>query len=114
MVICALLPTAFVTGMIGQYVRPLPIGASLGMLFSLFVALTVAPYLCYLLLRPGSGSSPSRGHKKRSRFMSFYLGVGVDYGEPETHQGSLCSLVGRPAFNPCPDPGPRGGHKALA
>jgi multidrug efflux pump subunit AcrB len=79
MVICALLPTAFVTGMPGQYVRPLPIGASLGMLFSLAVALTVAPYLCCLLLRPGSSSvvpsSPLPGPAKRSRFMSSYLGI---------------------------------------
>jgi len=79
MVICALLPTAFLTGMIGQYVRPLPIGASLGMLFSLFVALTVAPYLCLLLLKPGSISGTptplSPGSARRSLFMSYYLHV---------------------------------------
>lgn len=79
MVVCALLPTAFLTGMIGQYVRPLPIGASLGMLFSLLVALTVAPYLCHLLLKPGgiSGAPKPRssGSAKRSLFMSCYLGV---------------------------------------
>jgi len=50
-VIAALLPTAFVTGMTGQYLRPLPIGASVAMLYSLVVALTVTPYLSYRLLR---------------------------------------------------------------
>jgi multidrug efflux pump subunit AcrB len=50
-VIAALLPTAFVTGMTGQYLRPLPIGASVAMLYSLVVALTVTPYLSYRMLR---------------------------------------------------------------
>ncbi len=50
-VIAALLPTAFVSGMTGQYIRPLPIGASVAMMYSLVVALTVTPYLAYRLLR---------------------------------------------------------------
>jgi len=50
-VIIALVPTAFVSGMTGQYLRPLPVGASIGMFFSLFIALTVTPYLCNLILR---------------------------------------------------------------
>lgn len=50
-VIAALLPAAFVSGMVGQYLRPLPIGASIAMLYSLVVALTVTPYLAYRMLR---------------------------------------------------------------
>lgn len=56
-VIAALLPTAFVSGMTGQYVRPLPIGASVAMMYSLVVALTVTPYLAYRLLRHDSEES---------------------------------------------------------
>ena len=53
-VIAALMPTAFVSGMIGQFLRALPVGASVAMLYSLFIALAVTPYLCYRLLRrPG-------------------------------------------------------------
>lgn len=53
-VVAALLPTAFVSGMIGQYLRPLPVGASVAMVFSLIIALTVTPYLSYRILRHGS------------------------------------------------------------
>lgn len=50
-VIAAILPMAFVSGMMGPYMSPMPIGASIAMLLSLFVALTVTPYLGYYLLQ---------------------------------------------------------------
>lgn len=50
-VIAAILPMAFVSGMMGPYMSPMPIGASIAMLLSLFVALTVTPYLAYYLLQ---------------------------------------------------------------
>ncbi len=49
-VIAAILPMAFVSGMMGPYMSPMPIGASIAMMLSLFVALTVTPYLGYHLL----------------------------------------------------------------
>ncbi|MBA4153570.1 efflux RND transporter permease subunit [Flavobacterium sp.] len=49
-VIAAILPMAFVSGMMGPYMSPMPIGASIAMILSLFVALTVTPYLGYHLL----------------------------------------------------------------
>ena len=50
-VIAAILPMSFVSGMMGPYMSPMPIGASIAMLLSLFVALTVTPYLGYHLLQ---------------------------------------------------------------
>jgi multidrug efflux pump subunit AcrB len=50
-VIAAILPMAFVSGMMGPYMSPMPIGASIAMILSLFVALTVTPYLAYHLLQ---------------------------------------------------------------
>ena len=50
-VIAAILPMAFVSGMMGPYMSPMPIGASIAMLLSLFIALTVTPYLGYHLLQ---------------------------------------------------------------
>lgn len=58
-VIAALLPMAFVSGMMGPYMSPMPIGASIAMILSLFVALTVTPYLGYHLLR----EKEKQGHK---------------------------------------------------
>ena len=50
-VIAALLPMAFVSGLMGPYMRPIPINASAGMLLSLAVALIVTPWLSLKLLR---------------------------------------------------------------
>ncbi len=45
-VIAALLPMAFVSGLMGPYMSPIPINASMGMLISLAVALVFTPWLC--------------------------------------------------------------------
>ena len=50
-VIAAVLPMAFVSGMMGPYMSPMPIGASIAMVFSLLIALTLTPYFGYLFLR---------------------------------------------------------------
>ncbi|MDH3811688.1 MAG: efflux RND transporter permease subunit, partial [Gammaproteobacteria bacterium] len=49
-VIAALLPMAFVTGLMGPYMSPIPINASIGMLLSLAVALIVTPWASQKLL----------------------------------------------------------------
>jgi multidrug efflux pump subunit AcrB len=43
-VIAAVLPMAFVRGLMGPYMRPIPVGASAAMLFSLLVAFVVSPW----------------------------------------------------------------------
>jgi multidrug efflux pump subunit AcrB len=50
-VIAAILPMAFVSGMMGPYMRPIPMGASVAMLASLAVAFIVTPWLAFRLLR---------------------------------------------------------------
>jgi multidrug efflux pump subunit AcrB len=50
-VIFAVLPMAFVGGLMGPYMRPIPIGASSAMLFSLFIAFIVTPWASVRLLR---------------------------------------------------------------
>ncbi|HEX6321941.1 MAG TPA: efflux RND transporter permease subunit, partial [Burkholderiales bacterium] len=50
-VIAALLPMAFVSGLMGPYMSPIPINASLGMLISLAIAFTVTPWLALRLLK---------------------------------------------------------------
>ncbi|VAW70746.1 Acriflavin resistance protein [hydrothermal vent metagenome] len=51
-VIAALLPMAFVTGLMGPYMSPIPINASIGMLISLLVAFVVTPWLASKILSP--------------------------------------------------------------
>jgi multidrug efflux pump subunit AcrB len=59
-VIAALLPMAFVTGLMGPYMSPIPINASTGMLLSLAVALVVTPWLAAKLLRAHPGAHESQ------------------------------------------------------
>ncbi|WP_299263673.1 efflux RND transporter permease subunit [uncultured Psychrosphaera sp.] len=50
-VIAALLPMAFVSGLMGPYMSPIPINASTGMLLSLVIAFTITPWLAVRLLK---------------------------------------------------------------
>ncbi len=49
-VIAAILPMAFVRGLMGPYMRPIPTGASAAMLFSLAIAFIVSPWAAYRIL----------------------------------------------------------------
>lgn len=49
-VVGAILPMAFVGGLMGPYMRPIPVGASAAMLFSLVVAFVVTPWAAVRLL----------------------------------------------------------------
>ncbi len=57
-VIAALLPMAFVSGLMGPYMSPIPINASMGMLLSLAIAFVVTPWLARLWMKatPGHGA----------------------------------------------------------
>ncbi|MGE0452372.1 MAG: efflux RND transporter permease subunit [Vicinamibacteria bacterium] len=50
-VIAAILPLAFVRGLMGPYMRPIPTGASAAMIFSLAVAFIVSPWAAYRIFR---------------------------------------------------------------
>ncbi len=50
-VIAAIIPMAFVRGLMGPYMRPIPVGASAAMVFSLVVAFIVTPWASLRLLK---------------------------------------------------------------
>lgn len=69
-VIASVLPMAFVSGLMGPYMSPMPIGASIAMLLSLFVALTITPYLGYIFLREKdkpARSTDGKGVEKKEK-----------------------------------------------
>ena len=86
-VIAALLPMAFVTGLMGPYMSPIPINASAGMVISQIVAFALAPWLAVRLLRQekgaasdGDGASAARGVNKHvlrffRRLLTPFLGA---------------------------------------
>ncbi len=79
-VIAALLPMAFVSGLMGPYMSPIPINASMGMLISLVIAFTVTPWLAHRLAKPHAGNvTPVDGkldtrlHRWFTRLLSPFL-----------------------------------------
>jgi multidrug efflux pump subunit AcrB len=81
-VIAALMPMAFVSGLMGPYMRPIPINASVGMLLSLAIALVVTPWLSLKLLarhRGGAGTHDAQAraigrlHRLFGRVMGPFL-----------------------------------------
>jgi len=65
-VIAAILPMAFVGGLMGPYMRPIPVGASAAMIFSLIVAFIVTPWASLRLIRhdEGTGHAIHRAHQE--------------------------------------------------
>jgi multidrug efflux pump subunit AcrB len=72
-VIAAILPMAFVGGLMGPYMRPIPIGASAAMIFSLLVAFVVTPWATVRFFRREHAVAP---HEEREgRMTAFYRRV---------------------------------------
>jgi multidrug efflux pump subunit AcrB len=72
-VIAALLPMAFVSGLMGPYMSPIPINASLGMLLSLAIAFMVTPWLARLWMKP-SGAGHAEGVHGEPTGLARWLG----------------------------------------
>jgi multidrug efflux pump subunit AcrB len=75
-VIAALLPMAFVSGLMGPYMRPIPVGASAAMIISLLIAFIISPWLSYIVLK---NSRPEKNGEKEekglmARFNRLYEG----------------------------------------
>jgi multidrug efflux pump subunit AcrB len=73
-VIAAILPMAFVSGLMGPYMRPIPVGASAAMIFSLIVAFVVSPWAALRLLRHYA-DRPGDEHEKEGWSTRLYRRV---------------------------------------
>ena len=74
-VIAALLPMAFVTGLMGPYMSPIPINASMGMMISLAVALVVTPWMSLKLLRVDHAAHSGGEDGGNKRLVAFFQRV---------------------------------------
>ncbi len=63
-VIAALLPMAFVTGLMGPYMGPIPINSSLGMALSLAIAFTVTPWLAHTIMQGHAPAQEPMGQQR--------------------------------------------------
>jgi multidrug efflux pump subunit AcrB len=77
-VIAALLPMAFVSGLMGPYMSPIPINASTGMLISLAVALVLTPWLSHRLLQHAPVHKESEEESKLHRIFDRLMGPFLD------------------------------------
>ncbi|HEV2687448.1 MAG TPA: efflux RND transporter permease subunit [Bryobacteraceae bacterium] len=73
-VIAAILPMAFVGGLMGPYMRPIPIGASAAMVFSLLVAFIVTPWAALRILRPGAHAHDTQQENRLTRLYRWVMG----------------------------------------
>ncbi len=64
-IMAALLPMAFVTGLMGPYMSPIPINASAGMVLSQLVAFTLTPWLALRLVRPRDRGKETEAAEER-------------------------------------------------
>ncbi len=72
-VIAALLPMAFVSGLMGPYMSPIPINSSMGMALSLGIAFTVTPWLALKLTQTGAGHA-AHGPGRVTRGLQSFFG----------------------------------------
>jgi multidrug efflux pump subunit AcrB len=93
-VIAALLPMAFVSGLMGPYMSPIPINASLGMLISLAIAFTVTPWLALKLLAHGTHAAPSRLDAALERYFTRVLAPFVAAPEAARNRRRLGIAIG--------------------
>ncbi len=72
-VIASILPMAFVRGMMGPYMKPIPVGASLAMIVSLFVAFIVTPWAAIRLMK--TKDNPVSEVHKESKLDKLYINI---------------------------------------
>jgi len=94
-VIAAILPMAFVGGLMGPYMRPIPVGASAAMVFSLIVAFIVTPWASLRLLRPAAGAEAGHpSHDPEDRSTRFYRRIMGDLlHRPRRRAGFLVAVA---------------------
>ncbi|HJV36195.1 efflux RND transporter permease subunit, partial [Geomonas sp.] len=73
-VIGSILPMGFVGGLMGPYMRPIPVGASLAMVFSLLIAFIVTPYFAFRFMK-GESHFESSAPPEESWMTGFYRRV---------------------------------------
>ena len=70
-VIASILPMGFVGGLMGPYMRPIPVGASMAMLFSMLIAFIVTPYFAFSFMK-GESHHGSSAEPEDSKMTAFY------------------------------------------
>ncbi|MGQ9589931.1 MAG: efflux RND transporter permease subunit [Planctomycetota bacterium] len=96
-VVCAVLPMAFVRGMMGPYMRPIPVGASSAMIVSMLVAFAITPWSAYRILRGPALRGALHGHgageKEDITTRAYRRVMGAIIHSPRARNGFLAGIV---------------------
>ncbi len=85
-VIASILPMAFVRGLMGPYMKPIPVGASLAMMVSLFVAFIVTPWAAVRIMKASVDTGAHTGHAdQESKLDKLYRRIMHWLLEKKTH-----------------------------
>jgi len=91
-VIASILPMGFVGGLMGPYMRPIPVGASMAMILSMFIAFIVTPYFAYRLMKGlHHGPEEQSGESRLTAFYRHWMGRLLH--EQKLRNGFLISVV---------------------
>jgi len=90
-VVAAILPMAFVGGLMGPYMRPIPIGASAAIVFSLLVAFVVTPWAAVRILKPSHAAG--RGEREDRLTRLYRRVMGAILHQPVLRWGFLGGVV---------------------
>ncbi|MCF8179675.1 MAG: efflux RND transporter permease subunit [Sulfuritalea sp.] len=93
-VIAALLPMAFVTGLMGPYMSPIPINASMGMFISLAIAFVITPWLALKLMKSAAhtGDEGHAGDATTARLDRFFRRIMTPLLDPVTGRSARRKL----------------------
>ena len=91
-VIAAILPMAFVGGLMGPYMKPIPIGATAAMIFSLLVAFIVTPWASLRLLKREGGQQHD-GNQEGRMTRLYRVVMGKLIRVPKWRYGFLAGVV---------------------
>ena len=92
-VVAAILPMAFVGGLMGPYMRPIPVGATAAMLFSLVVAFIVTPWSALRLLKRGDGHDHHQDDRMTAAYRRFMRRLITDARARWTFLGGVAVLL---------------------
>ncbi|MDK9701927.1 MAG: efflux RND transporter permease subunit [Sulfuritalea sp.] len=94
-VIAALLPMAFVSGLMGPYMSPIPINASMGMFISLAIAFVITPWLALKLMKPAAhgGGAGHGADATTARLDRFFRRLMTPLLDPHTGKSARRKLL---------------------
>ncbi len=95
-IVAALLPMMFVSGMMGPYMSPIPANASMAMLFSFFVAVTITPWLLLKIARKRfENAAATDGHHDDAGMLArIYLALARPLLKSRARSGLFLAVVG--------------------